>query len=507
MSDRRSLLSVLVVEDNPDHRALAERALQKAGLVVRTAASGEDALEKVDDSDLVLVDYGLPKMTGIEVLEAIRERSGPPVVLVTGMGSEALAVDALKGGAVDYIVKTPGYLASLPDAVRRAWRAHDLAQRSAELQRITLMVAAAADRKQILSEIARGARELLGASGCGVFVAAESGLSLEAFDGEGVLEPDIDDADCSRISVESPVPAEPTTRLLIPLPGREDATLGVLVVVSEEPRRYLPQEIQLARTFASFAGMTLNNITRLELEKNLVGELQEMLDMRTRLVGSVSHELRTPLTSIVGFSEVLIDFWASLDDDERQKMIGNISSNAKELSSLVDDLLDFATVESGKQKVDVGSLDIAEIVASTVESLGPILQGREVEVMADTLTARGDASLVRRSLTNLLTNAVKYSEADSRIVVRCLARSGACRVEVIDHGRGLTPAEAARAFEPFWRARWAQWPLRGTGVGLFLVREYARLQGGETGVESEPGRGSTFFFTLPLESHLTERAS
>jgi signal transduction histidine kinase len=503
VSELRALRSVLVVEDQPDHRALAERALRSAGLEVRTAVSGEEALENLNGADLIIVDYGLPKMNGLEFLDAIRARSGPPVVLVTGMGSEAIAVGALKGGAIDYIVKTPGYLTSLPDAVLRAWRAHDLAQRAKELQRLTLLVAAASDRKEILSEIARGARALLGATACGVFVGGPDDLKLEAFDGEGDIGADVVEL---HPSGSAPVSQEPTRRLLVPLPGHDDSDEGVLVVLTDEPRTYLPEEIELAKTFATFAGMALMNMARLELERHLVSRLQEMLDVRTQLVESVSHEFRTPLTSILGFTQMLNEHWDSMPDEKHRELVAMISRNAADLRTLVDTLLDFATVEHGKQKVSIETVEASDIVRNTVESLSPLLHGHPVDVRGEPVLVRADPALIRRALTNLLSNAVKYSDEDAPIAVTVSRSGDHCRVEVADQGRGLAPDEVARVFEPFWRAQWARWP-RGAGIGLYLVHEYARLQGGESGVESELGKGSTFYFTLPLDPAATAQAS
>ncbi len=506
MTEPRALQSVLVVEDQPDHRALAERALRRAGLEVHTAISGEEALEKLNGEDIILVDYGLPRMNGLEFLDEIRARSGPPVVLVTGMGSEAIAVGALKGGAIDYIVKTPGYLTSLPEAVNRAWRAHDLAKRADELQRLTLLVAAASDRGEVLFEIARGARALLGSTACGVFVTSPSGFNLEAFDGPSEAKVELSGFEPDESALAGTPAGEATKRLLVPLPGPGESDQGLLVVLTDEERIYVPQEIELARTFASFAGMALMNMARLELERKLVSRLQEMLEIRTQLVESVSHEFRTPLTSILGFTQMLGEHWDTMSDDKHQELIALISRNAVDLRTLVDELLDFATVEHGKENVSLESVDAATVVRATVESLGPLLQGREVTVEAEPTLVKADQSLVRRALTNLLSNAVKYSEADTPIKVCVTPRTDHCRVEVVDRGRGLTEDEVARVFEPFWRAQWARWP-RGAGIGLYLVQEYARLQGGETGVESVAGEGSTFYFTLPLHEEPTTRAS
>jgi signal transduction histidine kinase len=108
-----------------------------------------------------------------------------------------------------------------------------------------------------------------------------------------------------------------------------------------------------------------------------------------------------------------------------------------------------------------------------------------------------DALLLRRTMTNLVSNAVKYSPATEPIAVVAIEDESRVRVEVVDHGVGLSAKEAAMAFRPFWRAgNAATRGKRGAGIGLSLVAEYVRVMGGQTGVLSEPGRGSTFFFTL-----------
>ena len=135
---------------------------------------------------------------------------------------------------------------------------------------------------------------------------------------------------------------------------------------------------------------------------------------------------------------------------------------------------------------------------------------RPVEIRVPHWPVLADAVLLRRTLMNLLSNAVKYSDHGSPVLVRAAATHGSVRVEVIDRGVGLTDEEAARAFDPFWRAAHvATTHLRGTGLGLALVKEYVRVMGGEVHVVSKPGEGSTFLFTLPVPEsvHLDERAS
>ncbi len=495
-----SPISVLVVDDNPDHRRLTERTLSESGFQVRTADSGEGALDALEGVDLVLLDHGLPRMSGIEVLARIRERGGPPVIVVTGRGSEEVAVEALRGGAIDYVAKSAGYLATLPAAVGKAWRHYDLTRRAAELERLALLVTSARDRSEILPEIARGARSLLRADACWVLVSGPDGLTLEGLDGGGTLAPGVIEEAQALLAAETAPrdPDEPTEQLLVPLVDRSDGPIGALVVTSNEPRQFLPEEIRLAGTFASFAGMALANLTRFELERRLVSQLQNMLDMRSRLVSSVSHELRTPLTSILGFSESLVTDWERLEPALRRTFVHKIHEHAGELTNLVDGLLDYATVEAGKVRVQLETFELAPCLASILDSLAPLLGGRPLEVDVENLLVTADPALVRRTLNNLLTNAVKYSPPGTPLAVRTVSLSGACRIEVVDRGPGLTPEEASRAFEPFWRGDAEGSALRGTGLGLSLVREYSRLMHGDLGVDSKPGEGSTFYFTLPL---------
>src|SRR5205807_3402932 len=176
-------VTVLVVDDDADQRFLVQRRLETAGVEVRTAAGAEEALDSLDGVDLVLLDYLLPGASGLEILPQIREQ-GPSVVMLTGMGSEGLAVEAMRQGAVDYIVKDSSYLELLPQVVERAWRHHDLFRRAGELERIGLLVTSATDRTEVFSEIVAGARRLLRADGCALFVQTDGDLVLEAGAGE-----------------------------------------------------------------------------------------------------------------------------------------------------------------------------------------------------------------------------------------------------------------------------------------------------------------------------------
>jgi len=273
----------------------------------------------------------------------------------------------------------------------------------------------------------------------------------------------------------------------------------VLAVLTKEPRRFDPEERRLAVALASYAGIALGNLRRLELERALVAELQHALDYRRDLMASVSHELRTPLTCVSGFAETLRAHYGGLSDDERILFVDKICHHSNELADLVERLLDFSQVEAGRLSAGIECVDLRDEVEATVAALGPLVDGRPLEIDIRASAVMADSVLLRRTLTNLLSNAVKYSEPGTSIVVRGAEIAGVARVEVADEGSGLSAEEAERAFDPFWRAsRVATNSLRGTGLGLALVKEYVRVMGGDVTVDSEPGRGSTFTFTLPL---------
>jgi signal transduction histidine kinase/FixJ family two-component response regulator len=498
---QRRRIRLLVVDDSLDHRALIARRLEAAGMQVRTASSAEEALEQVEQVDLVLLDYRLPGVDGLDLLRVIHDRPrAPSVIMVTGAGSTEVAVDAMRAGAINYVPKDHGYVEALPEVVERAWLHHDLAARATELQRLALLVTSATDRDQLFQEIVDGAARLLHAESCALLIDRDG--RLEAVSGLG---PERDEL--SRLIVislvDKQVDAQPRVvdgHLFVPLPSETGEPVGLLAL-SGPSTTFTEEELQLSRAFASFAGIALRKLRQFELERILVSELQQTLDARRDFVASISHELRTPLTSICGFTQTLRIHWEALEEDRRRDLLERVDRNADDLRDLVDELLDLARLERGRaQHLQLESLDLRLQTIVLIDQLGHVLEDRDVRVAVPHLAVTGDASLLRRTLGNLLSNAVKYSDVGTAIEVRARAAGDHARVEVVDRGIGLPPWEASRVFDPFFRARSSVAnAVRGSGIGLALVREYVRTMGGEVFVDSEPGAGSVFGFTLPLD--------
>lgn len=498
----RTTIRVMVVDDSADHRMLMSRKLKAAGMEVRTAGTGEEALEGCADVDLVLLDYRLPTMSGLETLKAIEELPrGPSVVLVTAMGSTDVAVEAMRSGAIDYVTKNPGYLEALPNIVERAWRHHDLSRRASELQRLALLMHSVSERDEVVHEIVEGARSLLRASACALLL-EDHGRRIAASVGEtpaGIAELRERPLDQLPSPGEAEVAADGGD-LIVALPTEPDEPRGFLGVFGRGSGGALSDELELVRAFAAFAGIALRNLRRRELEASLIDELQRTVTARQDFIASVSHELRTPLTSIGGYSETLLQHWSEVDDDQKRVLLGRVLSNSRELGRLVEELIDVAALERGQgfmaQPRDV---DLRSILEESLEAVEIYTRDRDVRLELADASVSVDPDLFRRTVANLVSNAIKYSPPTEPVAVRATIVDGQARIEVEDHGVGLDSFEAGRVFEPFWRAASAvKNAIRGTGIGLALVREYVNSMGGTIGVESRPGEGSTFWFTVPL---------
>jgi signal transduction histidine kinase len=265
------------------------------------------------------------------------------------------------------------------------------------------------------------------------------------------------------------------------------------------------EEVSLLRGLGTFTDLALGRAelyeradeARVALEKANT-DLAASLELRRQMVASVSHELRTPITCITGFASTLSRLWDALAETERQQFVDKIGHHGIELNELVDRLLDFSAAEAGRLQAHPEPVDLRDAVDDALERLGPVLEGRPLVVEGNDIHVVADPSLVRRILTNLLSNAVKYSDDGSPITVRMSPQGEHALVEVRDQGAGLEDAQRRRVFDPFWRAENAR--SRGTGLGLALVKEYVQLMGGAVGVESKVGEGSTFHFSLPIET-------
>ena len=225
--------------------------------------------------------------------------------------------------------------------------------------------------------------------------------------------------------------------------------------------------------------------------------------MKTEFVSMVSHELRTPLTSIAGYVELLLDRATGRMDDEARESLAVVRRSADRLLSLINDLLDISRIEAGRLELRRRPLALPPAAEAVALSLRPLLESKRQHLVLHldpSLPAVSvDADRLAQILTNLIANAHKYTPVGGTIVVGARRREGEIEVDVTDTGVGLSPGEQALLFTPFYRAHPDGAPREaGTGLGLAITRLLVELHGGRIAVASEPGKGSTFSFSLPV---------
>jgi signal transduction histidine kinase len=239
---------------------------------------------------------------------------------------------------------------------------------------------------------------------------------------------------------------------------------------------------------------------RLAREAARAAALEELSRLKSEFVSIASHELRTPTTAVLGFSELLM---ADIPpEDPSHRMVSLVHRNAEQLASLVDNLLDVSRIEVGEMTVNPTSVELTALLPAVLAALeAPSPRHRlTLEVAPEASTAWVDADRLRQIVTNLVSNAMKYADGGEIRISTRPSGPGWIALTVADQGVGIAREHLERIFDRFQRVdRSTTRGVRGTGLGLYIVRHLVELHGGTIRVESEPGRGSVFEVTLPAQ--------
>jgi len=242
--------------------------------------------------------------------------------------------------------------------------------------------------------------------------------------------------------------------------------------------------------------------------RNVARELG-LAKLKSDFVSNVSHELRTPLSLIRLYAETL-ELGRISNPGKRQEYYEIIRKESERLTSLINNILDFSRIESGKKEYSFRETDVADLVRGTLESYRFEIEQNgfqfEQKIDNDLPQVWVDREAIARSLLNLVNNAVKYSATEKYLGVNLYRHNGGVNLEVVDHGIGIPVKEQPKIFEKFYRVGD---PLvhntKGSGLGLSLVRHIVQAHGGEVAVESEPGQGSKFIITLPVQTAVVQQ--
>jgi signal transduction histidine kinase len=283
--------------------------------------------------------------------------------------------------------------------------------------------------------------------------------------------------------------------------------IGVLeLATAKENASFSEADAGLLELLASQAAVALENTRLFELIGEAEG-LRELDRLKTEFLSTVSHELRTPLSYIHGYAELLMR--RTYSADEIKEMAQEIHRGSTSMIRLVDDLLDLSRIESGQLALRPRPMDIAVLLSSIAAAFRAQEPDRPIEVIPPRTqfpAVTADPERIRQVISNLVSNAIRYSPVGTPVTLSAEANGSSVVVRVRDSGPGIAPDERHRVFERFYRGSAAALSAqRGTGLGLAIVKHLVEAHEGTVGVESEPGRGSTFWFSLPTTSRPTPR--
>ncbi|MFP4416051.1 MAG: ATP-binding protein [Chitinivibrionales bacterium] len=535
LSGKKHLPVVLIVEDDEGLNRIIQKAVQRQGFKTDRAATGSEVIQKVRNhpDTILLLDYMLPYTTGKQIIRQLKKEGClVPFVIMTGHGDERVAVEMMKLGARDYVVKDKDFIALLPEVVKKlsaelqkdlalANTREALAKREKALAAVYKIATNTGKSYQELCEYcSRKLADILSLSSVVTFIVQKKKIvSLARFAG-GKMHTlgniTFPCATCAKIMNN-----QKTVQLTGDLSGKlsdcfcyssdyhmfagvpiknEQSAQGMICVFDAKKRALSTDELQLIDLFAHYLSHEID-------QKNMEEEIRHGREMKIlgQLTSGVAHEVRNPLNAINAMVEAMYEDFKQSDEMEPYKF--HISSQVERLSRLMQDLL-----ELGKpiDQDNVIKMPIEKLCRATIDLWKKTTRKNHDICFEDTDgTAKReilvDERKVQQVLINLLENASHHSPEDSRIRLKTSRVDGNnVAIKVVDQGKGIAPEHMGNLFEPFFTTR-----RQGTGLGLSIVRHIVNTHGGTIYAYNNSHRpGSTFEIILPLntmENGNTER--
>jgi signal transduction histidine kinase len=289
--------------------------------------------------------------------------------------------------------------------------------------------------------------------------------------------------------------------LIVPLLGAE-RIVGALVVRRKTPGEFPKQTIDLLQTFAAQSVLAIQNARLFHEIEDKSRQLAEASQHKSQFLANMSHELRTPLNAILGYTELILDDIYGETPAKMRGVLDRVQKNGKHLLGLINDVLDLSKIEAGQLSLSLSDYSLKNVVQTVFSAIEPLATEKQIALKIDLgqelPQGRGDERRLAQVLLNLVGNAIKFTDA-GEVSIKGSSANGSFNVAVRDSGPGISTADQAKLFQEFQQADNSITKKKGgTGLGLAISKRIIEMHGGRIWVESSPGNGSTFAFTLPV---------
>jgi PAS domain S-box-containing protein len=311
-------------------------------------------------------------------------------------------------------------------------------------------------------------------------------------------------------------PLLPETRAEVAIPLRVgNRTIGILDIQSTEINAFTEDDIAILQLLADQIAVGIDNARSYNLAQQAVEEMREVDRLKSQFLANMSHELRTPLNSIIGFARVILKGIDGPITELQQQDLTAIFNSGQHLLGLINDILDLSRIEAGKMELTFDDVNIGDLITSVMSTAVGLVKDKSIQLKADLAPdlplVRADAMRIRQVLINFLSNAAKFTEEGEIIVRASLDKTDKGQpeitVNVIDTGPGIAEEDQVKLFQPFSQVDASLTrKVGGSGLGLSICHHLIQMHNGQIGVHSAPGKGSTFYFSIPVGARPKEES-